>query len=116
MKKVVIILMIAAAVAGQAQEKKGFVWKKMAVGAEFVHNITKGYQYSNTAILLDHPNNSVDIRVTYDFGRYWTLGAYGGFRLCRTNPKPYLASKPTCTCCPSLGRTALGTTSTPLDA
>ena len=84
MKKVVIILMIAAAVAGQAQEKKGFVWKKMTVGAEFVHNITKGYQYSNTTILLDHPNNSVDIRVTYDFGRYWTLGAYGGFRLCRT--------------------------------
>ena len=71
------------AFAAQAQEKKGFDWKKMTVGAEFVHNITKGYQYSNTTILLDHPNNSVDIRVMYDHGRYWTLGVYGGFRLCR---------------------------------
>ena len=78
-----ILLMLVLAVAAQAQEKKGFDWKKMTVGTEFVHNITKGYQYSNTTILLDHPNNSVDIRVMYDHGRYWTLGVYGGFRLCR---------------------------------
>lgn len=78
-----ISLMLVLAVAAQAQEKKGFDWKKMTVGTEFVHNITKGYQYSNTTILLDHPNNSVDIRVMYDHGRYWTLGVYGGFRLCR---------------------------------
>ena len=78
-----ILLMLVVADAAQAQEKKGFDWKKMTVGAEFVHNITKGYQYSNTTILLDHPNNSVDIRVMYDHGRYWTLGVYGGFRLCR---------------------------------
>ena len=80
---ITILLMLVLAVAAQAQEKKGFDWKKMTVGTEFVHNITKGYQYSNTTILLDHPNNSVDIRVMYDHGRYWTLGVYGGFRLCR---------------------------------
>ncbi len=80
---ITILLMLVVAAAAQAQEKKGFDWKKMTVGAEFVHNITKGYQYSNTTILLDHPNNSVDIRVMYDHGRYWTLGVYGGFRLCR---------------------------------
>ena len=58
-----ILLMLVLAVAAQAQEKTVFDWKKMTVGTEFVHNITKGYQYSNTTILLDHPNNSVDIRV-----------------------------------------------------
>lgn len=82
---ITILLMLVLAVAAQAQEKKVFDWKKMTVGTEFVHNITKGYQYSNTTILLDHPNNSVDIRVMYDHGRYWTLGVYGGFRLCRTS-------------------------------
>ena len=78
-----ISLMLVLAVAAQAQEKKGFDWKKMTVGTEFVHNITKGYYFGNNSILLDHPNNSVDIRVMYDHGRYWTLGVYGGFRLCR---------------------------------
>ena len=78
-----ILLMLVLAVAAQAQEKKGFDWKKMTVGTEFVHNITKGYYFGNNSILLDHPNNSVDIRVMYDHGRYWTLGVYGGFRLCR---------------------------------
>ena len=78
-----ILLMLVLAVAAQAQEKKVFDWKKMTVGTEFVHNITKGYYFGNNSILLDHPNNSVDIRVMYDHGRYWTLGVYGGFRLCR---------------------------------
>ena len=78
-----ILLMLVLAVAAQAKEKKGFDWKKMTVGTEFVHNITKGYYFGNNSILLDHPNNSVDIRVMYDHGRYWTLGVYGGFRLCR---------------------------------
>ena len=77
-----ILLMLVLAVAAQAQEKKGFDWKKMTVGTEFVHIITKGYYFGNNSILLDHPNNSVDIRVMYDHGRYWTLGVYGGFRLC----------------------------------
>ena len=80
---ITILLMLVLAVAAQAQEKKGFDWKKMTVGTEFVHNITKGYYFGNNSILLDHPNNSVDIRVMYDHGRYWTLGVYGGFRLCR---------------------------------
>ena len=88
MKKKVLLsisLIVALSVAGNAQEKKGFDWKKTTVGMEFVHNITKGYHYGNTGILLGHPNNSVDIRVAYDFGRYWTLGVYGGFRLCRVS-------------------------------
>ena len=80
---ITVLLMLVLAVAAQAQEKKGFDWKKMTVGTEFVHNITKGYYFGNNSILLDHPNNSVDIRVMYDHGRYWTLGVYGGFRLCR---------------------------------
>ena len=82
-----ILLMLVVAVTAQAQEKKGFDWKKMTVGAEFVHNITKGYQYSNTTILLDHPNNSVDIRVMYDHGRYWTLGVYAGSRFCHVSSR-----------------------------
>ena len=135
-----ILLMLVLAVAAQAQEKKGFDWKKMTVGMEFVHNITKGYYFGNNSILLDHPNNSVDIRVMYDLSRYWTLGVYAGSRFCHVSsrgedyvhatnyegyvnrtvyvnePKPCSASRPTCTCCPSLGRTALGTTSTPSGA
>ena len=84
---ITILLMLVLAVAAQAQEKKGFDWKKMTVGTEFVHNITKGYYFGNNSILLDHPNNSVDIRVMYDLGRYWTLGVYAGSRFCHVSSR-----------------------------
>jgi hypothetical protein len=54
---------------------------------EFVHNITKGYYFGNSSILLDHPNNSVDIRVMYDLSRYWTLGVYAGSRFCHVSSR-----------------------------
>ena len=84
MKRIACIAaVLLMAVAAPAQENKGFGWNKITVGAEFVHNITKGYQYDNNSLLLDHPNNSVDLRITYDLGRYWTVGIYGGLRMCR---------------------------------
>ncbi len=84
---ITILLMLVLAVAAQAKEKKGFDWKKMTVGTEFVHNITKGYYFGNNSILLDHPNNSVDIRVTYDLSHYWTLGVYAGSRFCHVSSR-----------------------------
>ena len=83
MKKYALIIIVLAAIAsGHAQEKKSFDWTKVTVGAEFVHNITHGYYYGNTGILLDHPNNSIDIRVGYDLGKYWTIAIHGGLRMC----------------------------------
>lgn len=58
-------------------------WKRITVGAEFVHNINKGYHYGNNSILLDHPHNAVDIRVGYDLNKYWTVALHGGLRMCR---------------------------------
>lgn len=86
-KRVLLSLVLALGLASvcSAQEKRGFDWKRMTVGVEFVHNVTKGYHYSNTSILLDHPNNSADIRVMYDLGRCWTVGVYGGMRLCHVS-------------------------------
>ncbi|MBR1834897.1 MAG: hypothetical protein IJ785_05275 [Bacteroidales bacterium] len=57
-------------------------WKRITVGAEFVHNITKGYYYGNNSILLDHPHNSVDIRVGCDLNKYCTVALHGGLRMC----------------------------------
>ena len=48
---ITILLMLVLAVAAQAQEKKGFDWKKMTVGTEFVHNIT-GKMVSPSPILI----------------------------------------------------------------
>lgn len=83
MKKTTIILLtLAWASTLMAQNAQRSPWSKITISPEFVHNIVQGYYFGSNAILLDHPNNSAVVKVTYDFGRYWTLAAYGGLSLC----------------------------------
>ncbi len=83
MKKMAFILLaLAWASASMAQSTKGFAWSKITVGPELVHNIVHAYYFGSNSILLDHPNNSAVVKVSYDLGRYWTLAAYGGLSMC----------------------------------
>lgn len=83
MKQHIFLFLILAAFVGHAQDTATF-WQRCHVGLEFSHNVNHAYTYA-PGIPRHHPNNYLNITVSYSLGRCWTLGGYFGFHAARNS-------------------------------
>lgn len=83
MKQYIFLFLILAAFVGHAQDTETF-WQRSQVGLEFSHNVNRAYTYA-PGILRHHPNNYLNITVSYSLGRCWSLGGYIGFHAARNS-------------------------------
>lgn len=85
-KKTVILIFVLLGFLASAQTDNGakrqFPWNKITVGTEFCHTIERSYAYPD-GMFRNHPNNSLNLCLSYDLGRKWTLGIFGGYYGCR---------------------------------
>lgn len=85
MKKLFITIFVLLGLSASAQTEGGakrqFPWNKFAVGTEFCHTVEPSYAYSD-GVLRNHPNNSLNLCLSYDLGRKWTFGIFVGYYGC----------------------------------